>query len=80
MTCLISAKSSPFEATELATMTSFLPVLKDLMAYSRSSWAGVRGEINVMNVSDEGLEKARTFTAMNSHSVDSLEQQVLVDI
>lgn len=39
MTCWISLKSSPLEATPEATMTSFLPDLNDLIAYSRSSWA-----------------------------------------
>lgn len=44
MTCWISLKSRPFEATPDATMTSFAPDLNDLMAYSRSSWAfGRRG-------------------------------------
>jgi hypothetical protein len=39
MTCWISLKSRPLEATPEATMTSLAPDLKDRMAYSRSSWA-----------------------------------------
>jgi hypothetical protein len=44
MTCWISEKSRPFDATDEATMTSFLPLLNALMAYSRSSWAVGVGE------------------------------------
>lgn len=79
MTCWISEKSSPFEAMELATMTSFLPVLNALIAYSRSSWAGWSSSHKPLGVVGVPSTK-RTFTTVNGHRFDSLEQEVLLNV
>mmetsp|Transcript_39050 Transcript_39050/g.84961 ORF Transcript_39050/g.84961 Transcript_39050/m.84961 type:complete len:217 (-) Transcript_39050:1306-1956(-) len=39
MTCWMSGKSRPLEATSVATSTSFCPPLKVSMEFSRSSWS-----------------------------------------
>lgn len=82
MTCWISEKSSPLLATPDATMTSFLPVLNDLMAYSRSSWAVERAS-SQHETRQEGPARTswgRTLAAVDGDGLDALEKEVLLDV
>lgn len=59
-------------------MTSFLPALNDLIAYSRSSWAA--RDLSVGSRGQEGMNQRRTLAPVDGDRLDALEQKVLLDV
>jgi hypothetical protein len=71
-----------FEATPLATITSFFPDLNALIAYSRSSWAVVKpAYVSSLGKKTRQHKYAeRTLAAMNGNRLNTLQQEILVNI